>query len=55
MSIGMMIVYFAVLMLLPLYAQRKVKSTYKKYSQVQSTSNMTGAEVARRILDMNGL
>lgn len=55
MSIGMMIVYFAVLMLLPIYAQRKVKSTYKKYSQVQSTSNMTGAEVARRILDMNGL
>ncbi|MBM7699047.1 Zn-dependent membrane protease YugP [Kurthia huakuii] len=55
MSIVTMIIYFAVLMLLPIYAQRKVMSTYKKYAQVQSTSNMTGAEVARRILDMNGL
>lgn len=55
MSIVMMIIYFAVLMLLPLYAQRKVMSTYKKYSQVQSSSNMSGAQVARRILDMNGL
>lgn len=55
MSIVMMIIYFAVLMLLPLYAQRKVMSTYKKYAKVQSTSNMNGAQVARRILDMNGL
>ncbi len=33
----------------------KVKSTYKKYSQVQSSSGMTGAQVARKILDDNGL
>ena len=43
------------LLLLPLYAQFKVKSTYKKYSKVRSTSGMTGAEVARLILDQNGL
>ncbi|WP_229704178.1 zinc metallopeptidase [Lysinibacillus alkalisoli] len=42
-------------MLLPLYAQMKVKSTYRKFSEVHSTSGMTGAEVARKILDENGL
>lgn len=49
------IVYFAVILLLPIYAQMKVKSTYKKYSKVRSTSGMTGAHVARSILDANGL
>ena len=33
----------------------KVRSAYKTYSQVASSSGMTGAEVARRILDANGL
>lgn len=47
--------YLGVIMLLPLYAQFKVKSTYKKYAQVRSTSGMTGAQVARLILDTNGL
>ncbi|MEK4093143.1 zinc metallopeptidase [Viridibacillus sp. FSL R5-0477] len=51
----MYIVYFIVLLLLPIYAQMKVKRTYKRYSQVRSTSGMTGAEVARLILDQNGL
>lgn len=41
--------------MLPLYAQFKVKSTYKKYAKVRSTSGMTGAQVARLILDSNGL
>jgi Zn-dependent membrane protease YugP len=52
---GSFLIYFAVLLLLPLYAQFKVKRTYKKYSKVQSTSGMTGAQVARLILDQNGL
>lgn len=47
--------YFALIIALPLYAQFKVKSTYNKYSKVRSTSNMTGAQVARLILDENGL
>ncbi|MEK4245456.1 zinc metallopeptidase [Psychrobacillus sp. FSL K6-2684] len=51
----MYIIYFAIILLLPIYAQMKVKSTYKKYSKVRSTSGITGAEVARRILDENGL
>lgn len=40
---------------LALYAQYKVRSAYKKYSQVGSSSQMTGAQVARRILDEHGL
>ncbi|SES33524.1 hypothetical protein SAMN05518872_10847 [Psychrobacillus sp. OK032] len=49
------IIYFAIILLLPIYAQMKVKRTYKKYSKVRSTSGMTGAQVARTILDANGL
>jgi uncharacterized protein len=48
-------IYLAAIILLPIYAQFKVKRTYKKYSKVRSTSGMTGAEVARLILDQNGL
>lgn len=55
MSLAMYIVYFLVLLLLPLYAQRKVMKTYKRYAEVRSTSGMSGAEVARTILDSNGL
>ncbi|MBQ0139438.1 MAG: zinc metallopeptidase [Kurthia sp.] len=51
----MYIVYFAVLMLLPLYAQRKVKKTYMRYSKEYTQLGMTGAQVARTILDQNGL
>ncbi|WP_431030461.1 zinc metallopeptidase [Lysinibacillus sp. LZ02] len=51
----MYIVYFAVIMLLPLYAQMKVKSTYNKFSEVSSQRGMTGAQVARMILDQHGL
>jgi uncharacterized protein len=42
-------------MLLPLYAQMKVKSTYKKFAQVPAEKGMTGAQVARYILDQHGL
>ena len=37
------IVYFIIIMLLPLYAQMKVKSTYKKFSKVPAEKGMTGA------------
>lgn len=55
MSLGALIVYFAVLMLIPLWAQGRVQGTYRKYSQIATSSHMTGAEVARKILDDNGL
>ena len=51
----MYIVYFAVVLLLPIYAQMKVKSTYNKFSKVASQRGMTGAQVARMILDQHGL
>lgn len=49
------LIYFALLLIIPLWAQSKVKSAYKKYSQVQASSGLTGAQVARKILDDNGL
>ncbi|MFN7252227.1 MAG: zinc metallopeptidase [Anaerobacillus sp.] len=52
---GGFLIYFAILIIIPLWAQMKVKSAYKKYSQVPASSGMTGAQVARKILDDNGL
>lgn len=40
---------------LGLYAQFKVKSTYSKYSKVNNSRGWTAAQVARKILDDNGL
>jgi hypothetical protein len=37
------------------YAQMKVSSTFQRYSQVASHRGMTGADVARYILNQNGL
>lgn len=51
----MYLIYFAIILLLPIYAQMKVKSTYKKFSQVPATKGLTGAQVARMILDQHGL
>jgi uncharacterized protein len=42
-------------LLLGLWAQLKVKSTFNKYSRIRSYTGLTGAEVARRMLDINGL
>lgn len=49
------IIYFLLVLIIPIYAQFKVKSTFNKYAKVSSTSGMTGAEVARKILNDNGL
>ncbi|MBT2754924.1 zinc metallopeptidase [Mesobacillus foraminis] len=51
----MILIYFAIVILVPIWAQFRVKGTYKKYSQVSSSSQYRGAEVARKILDDNGL
>ncbi|MHB8171662.1 MAG: zinc metallopeptidase [Thermincolia bacterium] len=42
-------------MLLAIYAQFKVKSSFKKYSKVLAASGVTGVQVARRLLDIKGL
>ena len=49
-----------ILLLIPafifaLYAQFKIKSTYKKYSKIKSSTGLTGAMVAERILNQNGI
>jgi Zn-dependent membrane protease YugP len=42
-------------LLLGLYAQSRIKMNVTKYSQVATRDGMTGAEVARRLLDAKGL
>ncbi len=42
-------------LLFGLWAQSRVQGAYRKYSKVRTYLGLTGAEVARRILDMNGL
>jgi uncharacterized protein len=49
------IVYFAIIILIPLWAQSKVKRTFAKYSRISSSTGIRGAEVARNILNANGL
>lgn len=41
--------------LLSLYAQFKISSTYKHYSKIRSQSGLTGAQAARALLNSNGL
>lgn len=50
--------YFYILipaMIISLWAQMKVKSTFSKYSKVKSTNGYTGEQVARMLLDSSGL
>jgi uncharacterized protein len=42
-------------LLLGMWAQFKVQSAFKKYSRVRSSVGLSGAEIARRMLDMSGL
>jgi Zn-dependent membrane protease YugP len=50
---------FIVLLVFPLlaglYAQHRVKSTFARNLQVPASNGLTGADVARRVLDANGL
>ena len=41
--------------ILSMVASAKVNSTFQRYAKVRSMSGMTGAQVARKILDRNGL
>ncbi|NCB41478.1 MAG: zinc metallopeptidase [Clostridia bacterium] len=52
--------YSSMIVLIPaiifaMYAQAKVSSAYRRYADIRNTSGMTGAQVARMILDANGL
>ena len=50
-----LIIYFVILMIVPMLAQMNVKSTFNKYSKVRSTSGLTGQQVAEDILRENGI
>ncbi|WP_313427705.1 zinc metallopeptidase [Siminovitchia terrae] len=52
---GGFLIYFLIIMIVPIWAQIRVKSTYTKYSKVATMDGVPGAEVARKILDANGL
>ncbi|CAI6082560.1 zinc metallopeptidase [Cohnella sp. JJ-181] len=41
--------------LLSLWAQFRVKGTFKKWAEVRTSTGLTGYEAARRMLDRNGL
>ena len=42
-------------LILVIYAQIKIELEYSKYKKIRSNKGLTGEEVARRILDSNGL
>lgn len=42
-------------LLLAMWAQAKVSSTFNRYSKIASQSGLTGYDAARKILDSNGL
>ena len=44
-----------VIVLLPLLSQGIITSTYNKYAKIDNSCKLTGNEVARKILDKNGL
>lgn len=52
---GTYLLYFALIMIIPLWAQWKVKSAYGRYKKVRTLSGMTGKEVAEAILKANGI
>lgn len=52
---GLYLLFSLPALLLGLWAQFKVKSAFNKYSRVRTYLGLTGAEIARRILDQNGL
>ena len=49
------LIYILPGLLLAMYAQAKISSAYEKYKKIPSSTNLSGAEVARKILDRNGL
>jgi Zn-dependent membrane protease YugP len=49
------LIAFIVPMVIGLWAQHRVKSTFARNLEVPASHGMTGAEVARRILDSNGM
>ena len=54
-SVQAFLLFFIIPMVIGFWAQHRVKSTFAKNLQVRVANGMTGAQVARRVLDANGL
>lgn len=52
---GLYILFSLPALLLGLWAQAKITSAYGKYSKVRTQTGITGAQLARTMLDANGL
>jgi len=50
-----MLIYLIIAMTIPLMAQGYLMSTFGRYKRARASSGLTGYEVARRMLDRNGL
>ncbi|MBE7019485.1 MAG: zinc metallopeptidase [Ruminococcaceae bacterium] len=56
MYLDMTYVYFVLpALLLAMWAQARVTSTFNRYSKITTQRNLTGRDAARKILDANGL
>ena len=53
MNIDLILIF--IILFVPLIADIKVKTNYSKYSKETNSLNLTGKEIARKILDNNGL
>ena len=51
----MYLLLILVMLILPIWASYNVKSTFSKYSSVHNSRGLTADQVARQILDSNGL
>lgn len=49
------LIYILPGLILAMYAQAKISSAYEKYNKVTASTGLSGSEVARKILDRNGL
>ena len=49
------IILYIVIIAIPLIAQLQITTSYKKYKKVDNKKGISGFEVARKILDANGL
>ncbi len=52
---GLYLLFSLPALLLGFWAQMKVRGAFEKFSQVRTATGITGAQVARRILDNHGL
>jgi Zn-dependent membrane protease YugP len=49
------ILLFVLILIIPLISQLYVTSTYNKYKQIKNSQNLSGYDIARKILDENKL